>query len=436
MVDLWWTPRKPRDARTGRRQQLVARMSRLVPNVAQGVQAGLKNVFPFVQKFKYAIVCTSMAALAVCLYGMSQLHVDTDPKAMFPKQAKIRGDMDIADRNMLGSQTLKVYFDLGAENALQDPFVLKRVDELQKTIESKYAKHVVRTLSLVDVLKSSYQALNEDRQEMHVVPPTRQAVANTFFMFDNSNPVERRKMVSDDYSKAHIDVSLRNGGSYEYTKVFDLIQKDIDAATADLKRQYPHAKASVTGLFTLMMQGSDYLSWNALSSFGWASLTISVILLFIFGSLRAGLVSVGANAMPITLTFGLMGLFNVPLDFTTVLIAPIIIGLAVDDTVHFLVHYRHQVSVHGDVKRALVDTILEAGQSVTYTSAILALGLSVLAFSSSPGNANVGIYGALSVLVGWVCELLLTPSLILIIGLKFQKTAPSLQPSHLSKEAV
>jgi predicted RND superfamily exporter protein len=338
---------------------------------------------------------------------------------MFPREAKIRGDIDLADRNMLGSQTLKVYFDLGREYALHDPYVLRRIDALQRTIETRYAEHVVRTLSLVDVAKNSYMALNEDRREMYVVPPTRAALANTFFMFDNSNPSERRKMVSDDYSRAHIDVALRNGGSWEYTRVFAALQQDIDAANADLRRHYPESRASVTGLFTLIMQGSDYLAWSSLSSFAWSIVTISAILLLIFGSVKAGIVSVVANAVPVTMTFGLMGLMGVPLDFNTVLIAPIVLGMAVDDTIHFLTHYRHEVARDGNVHRALNETIREAGQAVTYTSMILALGLGVLALSSSPGNANVGIYGALAVIVGWVCELLLTPAMILIFGLKF-----------------
>jgi predicted RND superfamily exporter protein len=379
----------------------------------------LKRVFPFVNSFKYVILGVASIALAFCFYGMFKLNVDTNVKSMFPKEAKIRTDIDIVDRNMMGSQTLAVYLDLGSEYAFHDPFVLNKLDALQKLIETKYSKNVVRTLSLVNVAKRSYQVLNDEKEEKFVVPETRQILSNTLFMFDNSNPGQRRKMVSDDFSKAHITVYLRNGGSHEYTQVFEGLQKDIDAMTLDLKKNYPQTKATVTGLFTLVMQGSDYVSWNALSSFGWAVVGISVILLLIFGTLKAGLISVAANAIPVMLAFGIMGLSGVPLDFTTVLIAPIVIGLAVDDTVHFLTHYRHELGVLGSPERAVEATLLEAGQSVTYTSLILALGLGVLAFSSGPGNANVGIYGALAVIVGWICELLLTPSLILVFDLKF-----------------
>lgn len=420
MVNLWWTPKKTKE-RKGRRQRFIAFVGKYIPSMTAIVQKSLARVFPFVQKNKYSISGVALIALVICIYGTFQIRVDTDAKGMFPKNAQIRDDMDIADVNMQGSQVLEVYFDFGEEYALHDPYVLKRMDELQRTIESKYSEFVVKTISLVDVAKSSYQALNEDRPEMYVIPDIRQALANTFFMFDNSNPTDRRKMVSDDYSQAHISVHLRNAGSYEYTRIFDHMQTDIDAVIADLQQRYPQANASVTGMFTLIMQGSDYLSWNALSGFIMATIIITIALFLIFGSFKAGVVSVAANAVPTLLTFGLMGLLDVPLDFTTVLIAPIVIGLAVDDTIHFLTHYRHEVSIDGNVNRALIETIKEAGQSVTYTSLILILGLSVLGFSSSPGNANVGIFGALAVLLGWVCELLLTPSLILISGLTYKK---------------
>lgn len=415
LVDLWWP--EPKKAVEGE-----ARSGGLLPNMAESVRRFLPKVLPFVEKNRNLVIAIGMSAFVTCLYGMSQIHVDTNPKALFPHDAKIRTDMDVADQNMMGSQTMEVFLDFGAEYAMHDPFVLKRMDDLQRKIETKYSKYVVRTLSLVDVAKSSYQVLNEDREEMFKVADSRQAVANTLFLFDNSNPGQRRKMVSDDFSKAHITIYLRNGGSYEYTKVFQDMQSDINQMKTDIQQQYPKTIASVTGLFTLVMQGSDYLSWNALSSFGWAVVTISVILLIIFGSMKAGLVSVLANAVPVILTFGLMGLMNVPLDFTTVLIAPIVIGLAVDDTVHFVTHFRQEMAAGCDQREALKNTIMEAGQSVTYTSLILTLGLSVLAFSSSPGNANVGIYGALAVVVGWICELTLTPALIMALNLKFNKT--------------
>lgn len=418
MLDLWWAPAKRERERPARTRFSIGRY---VPDFSRFMQSMLQFILPFAQRNKFRIAALFMTILAVCVYGGMQVKVDTDAIAQYPKDSPIRETFKIADQEMIGSQTLEIYLDLDAEYAFQDPQVLKRMDELQKKIERDYRRYVVRTASLVDVAKKSYQTLNEDRADMYVIPPTQSLLSQTLFMFNSSNPADRRKMVSDDYSKAHITVYLRNAGSYEYTRVFDRMRKDIDAAVSGLQSQYPQARASITGMFTLMMQGSDYLSWTSLSSFGMAVITISVILLVMFGSFRAGLISIIANSTPAALSFGLMGLLDIPMDFTTVLIAPIIVGISVDDTIHFMTHYQSEVAVDGDVERALQHTIQEVGQAVTFTSLILGLGLSALAFSSSVGNANVGLFGSLAVFVGLLCELFLLPALILIFKLRFRK---------------
>jgi predicted RND superfamily exporter protein len=430
MLDLWWAPAKRRDVAAETRKGFS--IGRWVPDFSLVMQRVLRSILPFTQRNKYAITLFSAAVLGICVYGGLQVRVDTDAIAQYPKDSPIRENFKIADREMIGSQVLEIYLDLKTEYAFQDPQVLMRLDRLQDTIENNYSKYVVRTASLVDVAKKSYQTLNEDRPEMYRIPPTPQLLSQTLFMFDNANSADRRKMVSDDYSRAHITVYLRNAGSYEYTKIFDDMRQDIDAAVESLRGKYPDARASITGMFTLMMQGSDYLSWTSLSSFGMAVITISVILLVMFGSFQAGLISIISNAVPATLSFGLMGLLDIPMDFTTVLIAPIIVGISVDDTIHFISHYRNEVCKDGNVERALQHTVEEVGQAVTFTSLILGLGLSILAFSSSVGNANVGLFGSLAVFTGLFCELLLLPALVLIFKLRFQTphTVQATMPEH------
>lgn len=416
MLDLWW-PHK--------RDRLPAKFSplRLLPDFSKLMQRLLVGVTPFAIRNSRAIVALSLALLAVCVYGGLQVRVDTDPIAQYPKDSPIRTSFGIADKEMIGSQTLVIYLDLGSEYAFQNPQVLRQMDALQDTLESKFSQYVIRTASLVDVTKKSYQALNEDRAEMHVIPATQDLVSQTLFMFDNSNPVERRRMVSDDYSRAHVTVYLRNAGSYEYTQVFERIKQDIDATVTAMQAEHPQSRASLTGMFSLIMKGSDYLSWTSLTSFGMAIVTISLLLLVMFGSFHAGLISIIANSVPATLSFGLMGWLGLPMDFTTVLVAPIIVGIAVDDTIHFMTHYQSEVAVDGNVERALRDTVETVGQAVTYSSLILGLGLSILGLSSSVGNANVGLFGSLAIFAGLACELLLLPALIHVFQLRFEATA-------------
>jgi predicted RND superfamily exporter protein len=426
LLDLWSVMKKD-PSKSNVLSRLLKTLGKVVPDFAALTQRGLVKVLPIVERRKTAIVYGSFAVFALCMYGATQVKVDTDPIAQYPQDSKIRTSFEIADTKMVGTQVMEIYLDMGEEYAFHDPKVLKAIEQLQIKLETDYSQWVVRTSSLVGVVKDSYQTLNENRKEMYIIPDDPRVLSQTLFMFNNSNPVDRRKMVSDDYRRSHISVYLYNGGSYEYTQVFEQMRADIELTLKSLEATYPDSKVSITGMFTLLMQGSDYLSWSSLTSFGLVVVIITVILLLVFGSFKAGLISVVPNLVPATLTFGVMGLLDIPMDFTTVMIAPIIIGIAVDDTIHFLNHYRSEVLIDGDIRRALSQTIHEVGQAVMFTSLILGLGLSVLSVSSSVGNANVGMFGSAAVFTALLCDLFLLPALILMFKLDFAGSKQAVQ---------
>jgi hypothetical protein len=157
-----------------------------------------------------------------------------------------------------------------------------------------------------------------------------------------------------------------------------------------------------------------------LQSFVFALTAVSIVLLLVFSSFKAGLIAILPNLIPSTLTFGLMGLLNVPLDFFTMMIAPVIIGISIDDTVHFINQYGNEVSKDGDIQRALQHTIRETGLAIMFTALVLGLGFGVMAFSSSKGISNVGIFGTLAVFMGLLNDMFLLPAIILIFKFKFR----------------
>jgi predicted RND superfamily exporter protein len=167
-----------------------------------------------------------------------------------------------------------------------------------------------------------------------------------------------------------------------------------------------------TGSLALMMLLIDYISWTQLESFSFALLIISVLMVITLGTVQGGLISMVPNMLPAIFTFGLMGWLGIPLDTDTLIIAPLIIGIAVDDTIHFITHYRDAWFQTGDVETALKSTIKEVGQAVTFTTLILGVGFSMLAFSDYLGLAKTGIFGSMAIFVALSCDLLLLPALI------------------------
>ena len=424
MLDIW-APRKAADVD----RTLIGR---LLPNANRMLGGVLKKVLPAVERSPAAFIAVFMVIFAVCIYGATRTKVDTDPVGSFPEDSRIKQSVRLVDAHMMGAQSMEIYLDLGTENAFHDPVVLREIDALQERIETRYGELVVRTSSLVDTVKSSYRVLNEGRQEMYVVPDTREAVSQTLFLFNQSNPDDRRKLVSDNYDKSRISVRLYNAGSYEYARTWEQMGEDIQRTVATIRKTYPDAEVEITGVLALMMKGSDYLTRSEVTSFGLALVLISCILLLLFGTLKAGGVALIPNLIPAILAYGLLGLFDIPLDITTMMIAPIIIGIAVDDTVHFLTRYRTEVTAHGDIRRALRDTIDDTGQAVVFTTVVLGLGFGIMGFASDGSVSNLGIFGSLALLMGLLNDLFLLPAMILVFKLDFRKESTAAFPEEVS----
>lgn len=435
MLRLWAPSPAVRQAPSGRIGIAASVSGRIIPNVSDIMDRSLTKVFPFIERWKVSIVVASATIFAICIFGMTKLRVDDDQIKQFPEHTKIRKSYEIVDQKMMGGHFVEIFWDLKKEFAFQDPKVLKAMDELQRTLESKYDL-VIRTSSLADVVKDSYMKLNGGSEDKHIVPDDPNALSQTLFLFNNANSDTRRRLVSDDYSKSHISIQMHNCGSHELTRKFDSMRVDIDAAMARIRSDYPEAKVSITGMFTLMMEGAQYVTERGLLSFLAVAGVVCIILLFVFRSFKAGIIALAPNLIPFVITFGTMGLLGVPLNFYTLMLASEIIGISIDDTIHYITHYRDKVIETGNVRDSLRQTIFDVGRSVAFTSVILGLGFGVMSFASSPSTAHFGQFGFLAMSVAFLQDLLLLPALILLTNLKFkQKKLPlaaQATPSHVT----
>ncbi|HEU5133664.1 MAG TPA: MMPL family transporter [Steroidobacteraceae bacterium] len=417
------------------RNRFAAWIGRLVPNFAASLQKVLERVVPAVEKRPRTYVVAFCLVLAVCVFGSFKARVDYRTYDQYPEESNFYQSIMLLDKVMAGSSRVSLYIDAGADNALQDPAVLRVIEDMQRKLETNYSKYVVTTFSIVDIVKDASQKQNEGRPEMYAIPANREELSQTLFMFNSADPEEREKVVSENYRKANVAITLRSYGSYEYTDVFELMKKDINASLDQIRVTYPAASVSITGLFAMGMTAADYLMMTELQSFGLSLLVISILLLVIFSSLKAGLISLIPNLIPSFLVLGILGLLEIPIDFYTMMLAPIVVGIAVDDTIHFVTLYRGEVLKDGDIRRALRDTVKECGQAIVFTSMVLGFGFGIMAIASSPGWANLGKLGFLAITAGLVCELFLTPALIMVFKLKFAPREAALELPIPKEEA-
>ena len=426
-----WSPVPNPAKRSGGVAGVIAR---LMPNFVPALQRALDRIVPMVEKKPWAFIAPFLLVFAASIWGAAHVKVDYSVYDQYSKESNFYQAIKLLDQKLAGSSQMSLYVDLGEDNGFQDPAVLRVVDDLQRKLEKDYGKYVASTGSIVNVVKDAYQKQNDGHPDMYVIPAKREVLSQTLFTFNVANPEEREKLVSESYRKANITVTLRGYGSSEYTKVFERMKQDIHASLDLIRKDYPDAKVSITGLFAMGMKAADYLVMNELQSFGLSLLVISGMLLVIFNSLKAGAVSLIPNVVPSFLVLGVLGWMNIPLDFYTMMLAPIAVGIAVDDTIHFVSVYRTEVMRDGDIRRALVDTVKECGQSTVFASMILGFGFGIMSVATTPGLASLGKLGFLAIVAGLVCELFLTPALILVFKLRFQakqgESAAQLATAH------
>ena len=379
----------------------------------------LAKIPAFVDQYKGLINFMFVSLFALCLYGATQVKVDSNIAELSREGSPLRTAYTIVDEHMMGTGSLEILVNMQQSDALMQADILQTMDQLQRLIENKYAQHIIRTHSLANLVKDTHAIMQDGSDAYKTIPDDNIAVAQLLYLFNSSNPEERRSLVNDDYSQSHISVQLRNAGSSEYAEFFEQVQIDIEQAFASHKAQYPNMDVHVTGTLAMMMRLMDDMSNNQFKSLALAMVFISGLLVLTLGSVQAGLMSIIPNMIPATLAFGLMGLMGIPLDTDTLMIAPLIIGIAVDDTIHFITHYRMALAKHSDMRLALVDTIKQVGQAVTYTSLVLGCGFFMLSFSNYLGLAKVGAFGSLAIFVALLCDLLFFPALIMVFKPKF-----------------
>ena len=377
-------------------------------------QKPILNRVPYIaSRYRYLIMAIFAGIFGSCLYGMTLLRIDTNLTEITREGSSIRRAYDTVDEHMAGSQSMEIVINTHVVDGLMNPRLLQAIDQLQINIEQRYQQQVSRTNSLANIVKETYKVMNNDDQSFYRIPDSELLVSQLLYLFNSANPEDRRALVSDDYSSSHISISAYNAGSYQYQAFFTEIGEEIEQIFSGFESEFPELEVNVTGSMALMMRMADEVSRSQYTSLLFALGVISVIMIVTLGSFQGGLMAMIPNLIPATLSFGLMGLLGLPLDADTLLIAPIIIGIAVDDTIHFMTHYRVDLARTGSISQALLSTIRDVGQAVMFTTMILALSFALLSFSGHLGMAKMGFFGAIAIFVALLCDLFLIPAMII-----------------------
>jgi predicted RND superfamily exporter protein len=228
------------------------------------------------------------------------------------------------------------------------------------------------------------------------------------------------RFFDDDYSKASLAIRFRYHDFDSYKRLMDAILPYLDSEF----RAVPHVTTYVTG--TNMMLANTLMPFlqGLKQGLVLAGVAIFTLMIVLFRSLWVGFISMLANVLPIAITFGFMGLLGISLNFATAPLAAIALGIAIDDTIHFLSRFKREFSLDHDYEGAIERTMNSVGKPILITSIILTAGFFIFLLSNFQYTRNMGMLISLTVIGAIIGDLILLPVLLLVTKPLGRKARP------------
>lgn len=387
-------------------------------------------------KNRRTIVYTvALSLLALGFYGTFKMRVSGSLIEDMPKKAAFYDDIVFFEKEFDGVMPIEIMIDTKRKKGVMKLTTLKRMDELQETIDS--IPELSQPISIVNLVKYSKQAYYNNNPEYYSLPTSQE---QAFILSYAKNSVKNSK---ENIMKSYVDET----GQYARITTFikDEGINNIDAIQTRLQQKinevFPKEKyeVSITGKALVFQKGTKYLLDNLVESLILSVFITALLIAFMFRSIKMIIVALIPNLLPLLMTAGIMGYFNIPLKPSTILVFGIAFGLSVDDTIRFLAEYRQELGRNNwKIKKSVFATLQESGLSMFYTSVVLFSGFSVFMLSSFGGTIALGGLVSITLLFGMLSNLVLLPSLVLTLNKNLANQQEFLEPTFniLSDEEI
>ncbi len=351
-----------------------------------------KKTFSFkslqtVQKYPKFIIASSCIVLAISFYGIAKVDSNVTILGDLKPGNKLYNDINFVEDNFGGTLPLDIIISVHGKPFDSDNLDLKNTNSIDNPIFYEKVNIFMNRLINYQSIKSISGYWNIDGD-----------INNQQSKYTNINRTEIRISCGIENIDSKQAQFLKNQISKDYMDIFD--NKN------GLK---------ITGSTLLALKMNNYLITSLLNSFLIAFFVIFVSMNILFRSLKLSLVSIIPNIIPLLFAGAVMGFLGIELRPATAMTFSIALGIAVDDTIHFLSRFRSEYIISKDHNQATTLTILTTGRAIIGTSITLGMGFLVLVFSNFKPNYEFGMLATIILIVALLSSLILLPSLINII---------------------
>ena len=377
---------------------------------APGIERALVWIAHTVLRRPKRFIVGGLCVVGVFMYFGAKVNIDTKLLEIYHEDHPTYQTIQDIEKTLGGVLPIEIVVAHEQRDHFMDPAAYARIKALQDFGDARDG--VLSSQSLVDFHQAARVGLLGDPAQRTVMPGSREEVVQLHTLIEGSpESIDGvRGFLTADRKMTRVLLRVEDFGARRTMDLGKELQTKIDAL-------FPESEG-----YTTIISGDAYVASISLDSFIrdlFYSLLLAIVIIFgvmtlVFRSLKVGLIAILPNAIPLIMTFGYMGAVSIDLNTTTIIIFAISLGLAVDDTIHFLARFREEQLKRDDVYTALVHTYFGAGRAIMLTSVMLLAGLCVLMFSSFKPSSYFAILTAFTILGAVFGDLLILPPLLLI----------------------
>ncbi|PIE41949.1 MAG: hypothetical protein CSA49_00990 [Gammaproteobacteria bacterium] len=361
-------------------------------------------------RYRTLMLIISISCFLAVIPGIGKMTVNMDIfKFMGLKVPYVERLYEVTHSQLGSYMNYNISISFDDAGSINNPEVMKNFDHLLKTVGTfeLTKKNETSIFSILDILKDMNRTMHNDDPGYYTVPDERELIAQLLFLYEISGGEHLFKWIDSDYSMLRAQVGIIAFDAKELSREINVIHELG-------KELFPGADINVVGSAAQFAELNNKIVIGEIKSIGVALIVITVLLIIVFNSLKTGLIGLIPNIAPLVFIAGYMGYTDSPLDMMTMTIMPMLLGIAVDDTIHFINHIKYEFEKTGNYQLAISLAFSAVGKTLAITTIILSITFAMYMFSPVANLFRIGFLASMGLTIALLVDYMVTPPLILL----------------------
>ncbi|WP_324172545.1 efflux RND transporter permease subunit [Sulfurimonas sp.] len=393
---------------------LPALLSIINPNIkvqkkkTDNLENFIKKYTQFISRNDKTIIIIFLLIIGIIFIGFKDVVIDTDFMKQFSKETQIRKSADFVEKNIGGTLSIEIIIDSKEPSGVNKPDLMQDVENFNEEFKAEFPR--VRHMgSLTQVVKKYHKLMNGDKEEFYKIPDSKELISQYMLLYALSLPQGMGINDMMDVNSRYLRVTAMINIASELEKL------EMYKWTQNWWTTHSNYTATIEGLPMISGHMRTELTDTLIKSISLALVLVTLIFWFTFKSKFFMIVSTIPNVAPLFIAIGITGWLGVNVDLGMAIVFVIIIGIAIDDTVHFLSKYKSAQEKGKNVTDSIEESLLLGGNAIVITTIILVLGFGTFLFSDFSMYYNFGLMSSIALSFAMILDVLLLPAILIYL---------------------